>query len=59
MFTSQDGVSEARRVFISGELTQAQLADAMGVDQAVISRWESGRVGPNAENLAKLKELLG
>ena len=25
----------------------------------VISRWESGRVSPNAENLAKLKELLG
>ena len=41
------------------KLTQAQLADAMGVDQAVISRWESGRVSPNAENLAKLKELLG
>ena len=40
-------------------LTQAQLADAMGVDQAVISRWESGKVSPNAENLAKLKELLG
>ena len=40
-------------------VTQAQLADAMGVDQAVISRWESGRVSPNAENLAKLKELLG
>ncbi|MEI3305961.1 MAG: helix-turn-helix transcriptional regulator [Dysosmobacter sp.] len=31
----------------------------MGVDQAVISRWESGKVSPNAENLAKLKELLG
>lgn len=41
------------------KLTQAQLADAMGVDQAVISRWESGKVSPNAENLAKLKELLG
>ena len=40
-------------------VTQAQLADAMGVDQAVISRWESGKVSPNAENLAKLKELLG
>ena len=40
-------------------VTQAQLADAMGVDQAVISRWESGKVSPNAENLKKLKELLG
>lgn len=40
------------------KMTQAQLADAMGVDQAVISRWESGKVGPNAENLKKLKDIL-
>ena len=40
-------------------LTQTQLADAMGVDQALVSRWESGKVSPNAENMAKLKELLG
>lgn len=39
-------------------LTQAQLADAMGVDQAVVSRWESGKVSPNAGNLDKLKEIL-
>lgn len=39
-------------------LTQVQLAELMGVDQGVISRWESGKVQPNAENLAKLKELL-
>lgn len=39
-------------------MTQAQLADAMGVDQPVISRWESGKVSPNKENLAKLKEIL-
>lgn len=40
------------------KLTQAQLAEQMGVDQALISRWESGKVSPNKENLAKLKELL-
>ena len=40
-------------------MTQVQLADAMGVEQAVISRWESGKVCPNKENLAKLKEILG
>ena len=38
--------------------TQAQLAEQMGVDQAVLSRWESGRVQPNPDNLARLKELL-
>ena len=40
------------------KLTQAQLAEQMGVDQALISRWESGKVSPHKENLAKLKELL-
>lgn len=49
-------IAAARR---ARKLTQAQLAEAMGVDQAVISRWESGKVSPNAENLAKLKEILG
>lgn len=39
-------------------LTQAKLADAMDVNQAVISRWESGKVSPNAWNLDKLKEIL-
>lgn len=40
------------------KLTQRQLADSMGVDQALISRWESGKVSPNKDNLAKLKEIL-
>ena len=40
-------------------MTQAQLAEAMGVDQAHISRWESGRVRPSAENMNRLRELLG
>ena len=39
-------------------MTQGELADAMGVDQPVISRWEAGKVDPTEENIAKLKELL-
>lgn len=39
-------------------LTQAQLADRMGLVQGVISRWETGKVSPNKETLAKLKEIL-
>lgn len=40
------------------KMTQQQLADAMCVDQALVSRWESGKVCPNKDNLAKLKEIL-
>lgn len=39
-------------------LTQAQLAEMIGVDQALVSRWESGRVKPNAESMEKIKEAL-
>lgn len=40
------------------KLTQAQLAEQMGVGQALVSRWESGKVSPNKENLARLREIL-
>lgn len=39
-------------------LTQAQLAELVGVDQALVSRWESGRVKPNPESMQKLREVL-
>ena len=52
---SEFDIAAARK---AKKMTQAQLADQMGVDQAVISRWESGKVSPNKENLAKLKEVL-
>lgn len=52
---SEFDIAAARR---SKKMTQSQLAEEMGVDQAVVSRWESGKVSPNKENLAKLKEIL-
>ena len=52
---SEFDIAAARK---SKKMTQEQLAEAMGVRQAVISRWESGKVSPNKENLAKLKEIL-
>lgn len=39
-------------------ITQAQLAEKMGVDQALVSRWESGKVHPNQENKQRLKDIL-
>lgn len=43
---------------IAKGMTQAQLAADLGVDQAVISRWEKGTVKPSEENLARLKKSL-
>lgn len=48
-------IAEARK---RKGLTQAQLAELVGVDQALVSRWESGRVKPNAESMQKLREVL-
>ena len=40
------------------KLTQAQLADLLGVGQEQVSRWESGKVSPSKQNLDKLRKLL-
>lgn len=40
------------------KMTQTQLAELMGVDQAHISRWERGEITPTPENLAALKKIL-
>ena len=53
--TAEFDISNARR---ARKMTQAQLADAIGMDQAMISRWESGKVTPNKESMKKLKEIL-
>ncbi len=39
-------------------LTQTQLADCMGVDQAAVHRWEIGKAMPRAAKLPELAELL-
>lgn len=40
------------------KLTQAQLAEKIGVDQRSISRWELGTVQPGANFLSKIAEAL-
>jgi DNA-binding XRE family transcriptional regulator len=39
--------------------TQAQLAEAIGVDQQHIARWENGVRNPKIEALLKIAEALG
>ena len=52
---SEFDIAAARR---AKKMSQAKLAEALGVDQPMISRWESGKVSPNKDSLAKLKALL-
>ena len=41
------------------EMTQAQLAEASGVDQRVISRIETGNANPTVKTLGKLAHGFG
>lgn len=40
-------------------ITQKQLADAIGVNYTVISKYESGKVSPPSGRLARIAEVLG
>ncbi len=40
------------------KLSQAQLAELVGVTQAQVSRWEKGQAQPGEENRKKLMEVL-
>ncbi len=53
--TAKVDIAAARR---AKKMTQGQLAEAIGVDQALISRWESGKVVPNKESMTKLRKVL-
>ena len=39
-------------------LTQEQLAEAMGVSVATVSKWEGGSVSPDVEMLAELADFF-
>lgn len=48
-------IRDARR---AAELTQVQLAEKIGVQQASVSRWERGESEPTVENIRRLEEVL-
>lgn len=39
-------------------LTQVALADALGVSQACVAVWESGKSAPRSDKLVRLAEIL-
>ena len=41
------------------DLTQAELAERVGVSQSYLARWESGRVEPRPKALRKIAQALG
>lgn len=47
-----------RRVRIANGITQLQLAELLGVEQATISRWERGSQKPDASTQDRIRELL-
>ena len=49
---------EIKKIRESRGMLQYELANRMGVKQASVSAWESGKAMPSAENLLKLADLL-
>jgi transcriptional regulator with XRE-family HTH domain len=57
-----DGLSEgARRLraLVSPPVTQAELAEKLGVTQQAISSWVTGRTLPTPHRLAELERITG
>ena len=50
-----EGLIKARR---HRNMTQAQLAEKMGVTQGVVSRWESGNYSPKLETIAAAAQAM-
>jgi type I restriction enzyme M protein len=60
MTQDNEGLGPAiRRARLREGLTQADVAEEVGVSQAQVSTWETGRHKPSDEQLARLKRLLG
>lgn len=49
---------EIKKIRESRGMLQYELANHMGVKQASVSAWESGKAMPSAENLIKLADIL-
>jgi DNA-binding transcriptional regulator YiaG len=50
--------AERRRIRERSELSQGDIADALGVDWSAVSRWEAGLREPAGRNLRAYADLL-
>jgi DNA-binding XRE family transcriptional regulator len=55
---SDDWTTQLRRFRRQRALKQVALADMLGVDQATVSRWESGRQSPDLGMQRRLRSLM-
>jgi DNA-binding transcriptional regulator YdaS (Cro superfamily) len=44
---------------VNPPITQADLADKLGVDQTLVSKWLSGHRRPNVDNALAIERLTG
>lgn len=42
---------------IRGDLSQSQFAELLGVEQATVSRWETGKSNPSGPALVLLRQI--
>ena len=48
-----------RKARVHAGMTQEELADALGVTNGTVSRWETGKISPSVSNLKRLSQSLG
>ncbi len=54
--TTRNGLRALRRDAV---LTQQELADRIGVQQRMVSKWENGETMPRPSNIRKLAAIFG
>ncbi len=54
-----DQPSPIRAARIAAGMTQQQLADALGISQVSVTRWETGEREPRVSTLKRIASVLG
>lgn len=54
-----DQFSPIRAARLAAGMTQQQLADALGISQVSVTRWETGEHEPRVSTLKRIASVLG